>query len=48
MEWAILERLTPLLHAWVANQLSLLQAWFARIMASEAWAPLSQPRACSR
>ena len=46
--WAILERLTPLLHLWVTNQLSLVQSWYERIFATEKWQPVSQPRGCSR
>ena len=48
VDWAILERLTPLLHLWVSNQLSLLDSWYARIFATETWQPVSQPRGCSR
>ncbi len=48
LDWAILERLTPLLHLWVANQLSLVQSWYQRIFATENWQPVSQPRGCSR
>ena len=48
VDWAILERLTPLLHLWVSNQLSLLHSWYARIFATETWQPVSQPRGCSR
>lgn len=48
LEWAILERLTPLLHLWVSNQLSLVNSWQERIAATETWQPVSQPRGCSR
>lgn len=48
LDWAILERLTPLLQLWVANQLSLVQSWYERISATETWQPVSQPRGCAR
>lgn len=48
LDWAILERLTPLLHLWVSNQLSLLQSWYERIYSTETWQPVSQPRGCCR
>lgn len=48
LDWAILERLTPLLHLWVSNQLSLVQSWYERMFATETWQPVSQPRGCSR
>lgn len=41
LDWAILERLTPLLHLWVVNQLNLLDQWYERIWAKEDWTPLN-------
>lgn len=48
LDWAILERLTPLLNLWVSNQLLLVKSWYQRIFATENWQPVSQPRGCSR
>ena len=36
-DWAILERLTPLLHLWVSNQLAMLDKWHLRLWESETW-----------
>ena len=48
-DWAILERLTPLLHLWVSNQLSMLDRWHERLWESESWKPISEGgKGCSR
>lgn len=48
VDWAILERLAPLLHLWVAKQMSMVRSWYERIVMTETWQPVSQPRGCSR
>lgn len=46
--WGILNRLSPLLFAWVSNQLIMLNDWSGRIQGTEEWKPVTQQRGCAR
>ena len=46
--WGILNRLSPLLFAWVSNQLIMLNDWSGRIQGTEDWKPVTSQRGCAR
>ncbi len=46
--WGILNRLSPLLFAWVSNQLIMLNDWSGRIQGTEDWKPVTHQRGCAR
>ena len=46
--WGILNRLSPLLFAWVSNQLIMLNDWSGRIQGTEDWKPVTTQRGCAR
>lgn len=46
--WGILNRLSPLLFAWVSNQLIMLNDWSGRIQGTEDWKPITSQRGCAR
>lgn len=46
--WGVAQHLQPVLYTWASGQLGLLQSWTQRLMASEDWKPVTQPRGCAR
>lgn len=47
--WGVQAQLGRLLDAWVAKQLAALEAWLARLLASETWQPMSSTSpSCAR
>ena len=47
--WGVQAQLGRLLDAWVAKQLAALEAWLARLLASETWQPVSSTSpSCAR